>query len=153
MTCWLAFTVSIVSGDWKVSDRIGYSSNHHAIISIFHFRVPTRPHHDDYWPGAELFAVSDAPFRTLYYPEGASLSAGCDADSHRERERFWLSIWRLTWWVNKNEQNKSGHRTMGRAGQFIPILKLYWACAEVRLGVPGHVWEENIKLEVLQPDV
>eukprot|EP00434_Breviolum_minutum_P032786 symbB.v1.2.028995.t1/scaffold3118.1/size63164/2 len=28
------------------------------------------PHHDDYWPGAELFAVSDAPFRTLYYPEG-----------------------------------------------------------------------------------
>ena len=29
-----------------------------------------RPHHDDYWPGAEFFVVSDAPFRTLFYPEG-----------------------------------------------------------------------------------
>ncbi|CAK9073355.1 unnamed protein product [Durusdinium trenchii] len=28
------------------------------------------PHHDDYWPGAEFFVVSDAPFRTLFYPEG-----------------------------------------------------------------------------------
>lgn len=28
------------------------------------------PHHDDYWPGSDLFVVSDAPFRTLFYPEG-----------------------------------------------------------------------------------
>eukprot|EP00439_Symbiodinium_sp_Y106_P068421 s2467_g11.t1 len=28
------------------------------------------PHHDDYWPGSDLFVVSDAPFGTLFYPEG-----------------------------------------------------------------------------------
>ncbi|CAJ1393076.1 unnamed protein product [Effrenium voratum] len=28
------------------------------------------PHHDDYWPGADYFVVSDAPYRTLFYPEG-----------------------------------------------------------------------------------
>ena len=34
-----------------------------------------RPHHDDYWPGAEFFVVSDAPLRTLFYPEGPNASA------------------------------------------------------------------------------
>eukprot|EP00927_Polykrikos_kofoidii_P060674 TRINITY_DN5559_c3_g1_i1.p1 TRINITY_DN5559_c3_g1~~TRINITY_DN5559_c3_g1_i1.p1 ORF type:complete len:1097 (+),score=117.24 TRINITY_DN5559_c3_g1_i1:77-3367(+) len=28
------------------------------------------PHHDDYWPGADYFAVSDETHRTLFYPEG-----------------------------------------------------------------------------------
>lgn len=34
------------------------------------------PHHDDYWPGAEFFVVSDAPLRTLFYPEGPNAMPG-----------------------------------------------------------------------------
>lgn len=28
------------------------------------------PHHDDYWPGADYFVVSDAAYRTFFYPRG-----------------------------------------------------------------------------------
>ena len=43
-----------------------------------HDAVGTRPHHDDYWPGADYFVVSDAPYRTLFYPEGWECESSAD---------------------------------------------------------------------------